>query len=83
MDSSKTFEVGWVKDNSGIYKPSSSNEKTYNRIDGFNGLFNANGTWKSVYKFNDKGNDTLQKRQEKAIKLIGQLRQFAFNINNK
>ena len=83
MDSSKTFEVGWVKDNSGIYKPSSSNEKTYNRIDGFNGLFNADGTWKSVYKFTDKGNETLQKRQEKAIKLIGQLRQFAFNINNK
>ena len=48
LDTSKTFEVGWVANGDGTFSPEDTNMNGKNaiRIDGFNGLFNPDGSRK-------------------------------------
>lgn len=79
LDSSKTFEVGWVSNGDGTFSPDPKTSEV--RIDGFNGLFNPNGTKKLASK---AINDAISKNDfDLAIKLLAKLRMYAFTVKNK
>ena len=90
LDTSKTFEVGWIANGDGTFRPedpgsSTDPGKNAVRIDGFNGLFNPDGSKKinssaiTDIPTNGSSKDTF----EKAITLIAKLRMYAFTTKNK
>ena len=87
LDTSKTFEVGWIDNGDGTFSPEDSamDGKNSVRIDGFNGLFNPNGSKKiNSSAITDIPINGLSKDAfEKAIMLIAKLRMYAFTTKNK
>lgn len=90
LDTSKTFEVGWIDNGDGTFRPedpgsSTDPGKNAVRIDGFNGLFNPDGSRKinssaiTDLPINGSSKDAF----EKAIMLIAKLRMYAFTTKNK
>ena len=90
LDTSKTFEVGWIANGDGTFSPEDPGSLTDPgrnaiRIDGFNGLFNPDGSRKinslaiTDIPTNGSSNDAF----EKAIRLIAKLRMYAFTTKNK
>ena len=87
LDTSKTFEVGWIDNGDGTFSPEDSamDGKNSVRIDGFNGLFNPNGSRKinssaiTDIPINGSSKDAF----ERAIMLIAKLRMYAFTTKNK
>ena len=87
LDTSKTFEVGWIDNGDGTFRPEDSamDGKNSVRIDGFNGLFNPNGSRKiNSSAITDIPINGLSKDAfEKAIMLIAKLRMYTFTTKNK
>ena len=87
LDTSKTFEVGWIANDNGTFSPEDTNMNGKNavRIDGFNGLFNPDGSRKinSLYITDIPTNGSSKDAFEKAIRLIAKLRMYAFTTKNK
>lgn len=90
LDTSKTFEVGWIDNGDGTFRPEDSGSSTdpgknAARIDGFNGLFNPDGSRKinSLAITDIPTNGSSKDAFEKAITLIAKLRMYAFTTKNK
>ena len=90
LDTSKTFEVGWIDNGDGTFSPEDPGSpidpgKNAIRIDGFNGLFNPDGSRKinSLAITDISTNGSSKDAFEKAITLIAKLRMYAFTTKNK
>ena len=76
LDSTKTFELGWIQDDNGFHPSGNSTH----RIDGFNGIFNDDGSLKlhTTWAGRPKSEYFVQ-----AINMIGMLRRLALNEKDK
>ena len=94
LDTSKTFETGWIDNGDGTFRPedpdmegktAARDGKNAVRIDGFNGLFNPDGSKKidSLAITDIPTNGSSKEAFKKAIELIAKLRMYAFTTKNK
>lgn len=94
LDTSKTFETGWIDNGDGTFRPedpdmegktAARDGKNAVRIDGFNGLFNPDGSKKidSLAITDIPTNGSSKEAFKKAIDLIAKLRMYAFTTKNK